>query len=431
MENGITMTSAAKPSLRSNTLYSAAANGVFGLTQWAMVIVVARLGTTAEVGVITVITALITPIFMFAQMAMRDGHSVDDLEEFTRADYVALRVVSSFAALALSGLVIFTYLPSSGSLAQGSAAAFALVKLMGAQTNMNHGIFQRAERLDYVALSIISRGIFGLAAFAAAYWATGMLALAFLAEALAWWICLWTVDRRFLNVLHAHVSWRTAMAVPWRRITKLAQWMLPLGVAIFLMTAAASVPRLVLERYVDLSVVGIFGAIAYINVALNTVSSAIGTASAARLRRLYREGAKKRFLRLSVKLTLLSGALGVLIWLAALIIGKSVLQVLYGSDYARSDIFQLAILAAALRITAAPLQFAMTAGQAFWRRLSNNSMTFLVAVVASFALIPTQGAVGAAWAMVIPSAISLVLTALAFVQVTKQISAPSSPSAGQ
>jgi O-antigen/teichoic acid export membrane protein len=429
MADGTDMTPQAKPSLRRNAMYSAFANGVFGLTQWGMIIVVARLGSASDVGVITVITALVTPIFMFAQMAMRDGHSVDDLDDFTRADYVALRILSSLVALAVAGLLILTYLSPSGVVVQASASAFALVKLMGAQTNMNHGIFQRAERLDYVAVSIISRGVFGLMAFAACYWVTRNLALAFVAEALAWWICLWLIDRRFLERLDARTSLRTALQVPARRMFKLAQWMLPLGFAIFLMTASSSVPRLVLERYVSLPLVGIFGAIAYINIALNTVSSAIGTASAARMRRQYRQGAKSRFIRLSVTLTLLSFGLGVLLWLAALVAGVPILRVLYGSEYARGDIFQLAILAAALRITAAPLQFAMTAGQAFWQRMANSSLTFVAAVIAAIALIPSQGVIGAAWAMVIPSALSLVLTAVAFLQVIKRMPPPSGQTA--
>jgi O-antigen/teichoic acid export membrane protein len=250
------------------------------------------------------------------------------------------------------------------------------------------------------------------------------LAVAFLVEALAWLICLWWIDRRFLDRLHAHVPFRTAIAVPWRRISKLARWMLPLGLAVFLMTASASVPRLVLERYVPLSAVGIFGAIAYINIALNTVSSALGTASAARLRRFYRQGAKGLFVRLSVKLTLLSAGLGVLLWCAALVAGESALRMLYGNEYARGDVLQLCILAAALRITAAPLQFAMTAGQAFRRRMANNSLTFVVAIVASLALIPTHGVLGAAWALVVLSAVNLLLTMLAFARVSQQVRPP-------
>lgn len=419
------MAETATPSLRRNMMFAAIANAVFAMTQWGILTVVARLGTPAEVGAITLVTAITTPVFLFAQMAMRDGHSVDDLVEFTRADYVALRLVASLFALGVVGILIVTYLPPSGILVQSSAAAFALVKLMGAQTDMNHGIFQRAERLDYVAWSMVARGVMGLAGFTVCYWLTRNLPVSFVVEALMWWGTVLTVDRRYINRLQAHVSLRTAVSVPWRRIYKLARWMLPLGLAILLMTASSSVPILMLERHTELAVVGVFGAIAYINIALNTFSGAIGTASAARLRRLYRQGDKHKFLRLSIKLTLLSACLGGLLWLVAIIGGEAVLRLLYGNEYARADIFQISVLAAAMRIATAPMQFAMTAGQAFWRRMSNSGFTFIVALGASFVLIPSHGEIGAALALVILSATNLVLTTLSFVQVVKRV--PSIP----
>ena len=417
-----------RPSMHHNVVYASLGGALFALTQWGIVVVVARLGSPVEVGVVTVVTALVTPIFLFAQMGMRDGHSVDDLDRFTRADYLALRLVSSLMAVGIIGVLIFTYLVPSGVLVQATAAAFALVKLFGAQTNMNHGIFQRAERLDFVAISMISRGLLGLLAFAVCYWWTRSLVLAFLAEALAWWLCQWAVDRRLLQRLNAHVPMREVLAVSPQRMLQLARWMFPLGLAIFLMAASASVPRLVLERHVELALVGIFGAIAYVNVALNTVSGAIGTAAAARLRRLYRQGARRRFLRLSVQLTLLSAALGGALWMVAFLAGDIILQLLYGAEYAHRELFQIAIFAAALRITASPLQFALTAGQAFWRRMSNNSLTFLVAIAASLLLIPSLGVIGAAWALVVLSAANLLLTLIAFTQVLARIPSASDPS---
>lgn len=409
------------PSLRRNVLYSTFANGFFALTQWGIVIVSAHLGTAADVGVITVVTALVTPIFMFAQMAMRDGHSVDDLNEFTRADYIALRIVTSTVAVGVVAVVVFIYLAPAGAVMQATAASFAAVKLMGAQANMNHGIFQRAERLDYVALSLISRGFFGLISFSVCYLSTGNLALAFLAQGLIWWVCLYAVDLHFLNRLQARVTFHDVLNVSPRQVIKLAGWMLPLGLAVFLMVASTSVPKLVLGRNADLTVVGIFGAIAYINVALDTISGAIGTASAARLRRLYRDGQRNRFLRMNIRLALLSASLGGAMWLAALLYGGQILKLLYGDEYARGDIFQVAILAAALRVSAAPLQFAMNAGQAFWRRMGNSGFTFVVSLVSSVALIPSHGAVGAAWAMVIPAAVNLALTAFSTVRIVKDM----------
>ncbi|WDQ17484.1 lipopolysaccharide biosynthesis protein [Rhodopirellula sp. P2] len=410
-----------RPSLRSNMLHSGIANAIFALTQWGIVIVIGRFGTAEQMGVMVVATALVTPVFMFAQMAMRDGHAVDDLDEFNRVDYMALRTFSSLCAIGVVGVLLLTYLDGSSLLTKAVVASFAMVKLVGAHTNMNHGIFQREERLDYVAASTVSRGLLGFGGFAGYFWFSRSLPLSLLVEAVLWWICLRLVDKRLLSRLHAEVRLGEILAVSPSKLFQLAKWMLPLGFAVMLMNGATSVPVLVLQRHVDLATVGIFGAIAYINVGLNTFSGAIGTASAARLRRLYRNGNKFDFQRFSGRLTALSAFLGSLVWIGAYFFGDLALRLLYGTEYVRSDIFHISILAAALRISAAPLQFAITAGQAFWHRLLGNGITLLVAILASLCLIPSHGAIGAAWALVALSIVNLILTAVSFSSVLSGI----------
>jgi O-antigen/teichoic acid export membrane protein len=268
---------------------------------------------------------------------------------------------------------------------------------------------------------MLSRGLLGFLAFALCYWETRSLPISFLAEAAAWWLCLRLVDQPLLDRLQARVPLGQIIKVPPAEIAKLALWNLPLGLAIFLMLSSASVPNLVLERERGLAALGVFGAIAYINIALNTFSSAIGTASAARLRRLYRTGARARFLRLSLRLTLLAASIGAALWLAALFVGEWALNLLYGPEFVQGQLLQIALLAAALRITAAPLQFSMTAGQAFKRRMKNNALTFVVALAASLALIPRFGASGAAWTLVALSAVNLILTINSFRLVLSRI----------
>ena len=56
----------------------------------------------------TLALALVTPLFFLTSMGMRDVHSVDDLDAFSRADYVAVRMFGSLFAVALPLSVAFT-----------------------------------------------------------------------------------------------------------------------------------------------------------------------------------------------------------------------------------------------------------------------------------------------------------------------------------
>lgn len=414
----------ALPSVRKNMFYASIAYGFFALTQWGIVVVLSRIGTPEDVGTLTVLTALITPIFLLANMDMRNGHSADDLTDFSPTDYYALRLWSSFFAILIIALIAFTYLDSSGAFVQISAIAYSAVKFFGAQINMNHGVFQRAERMDFVARSLLCQGAFGLTAFTLGYHYSSNLSVAFLSEATAWCLSLVLIDRQLLSSLGKRIRFGAILDVPFSKIIRLARWTIPLGLAVFLMASASSIPRLVLERYVDISAVGVFGAIAYINIALNIVGNAIGSSSSARLRRLYRSGSKIKFLRLSLILSLLAACIGGFLCLFVYLFGEKVLTLMYGVFYANVEVFKVTILAAAIRLIAAPLQFSVNAGQAFWWRMLNNSAVFSIAVFSSMLLVPDYGLIGAAWTMVVLSALHLLLSLVALYVVVGKIELP-------
>lgn len=411
-------------SIKKNILFGLSGNLVFALTQWGILAVVARLGAPEQVGAITVATALVTPIFFLSAMSMRDGHAVDDLTEFTRQDYFALRLATSLMAMGLILVLLGTWYGDRSGLIQTAILAFMLVKFVGTQSNMNYGVFQRAQRLDFVSASFAARGLMGLAGFAAVFATTGILWAAFLAEAVLWAAAIWLVDRRFLARLDVSDRLPRLREIAPARLFRLFLWMLPLGLAGFLVNATASAPRLVLEAHVDLQTVGVFGAIAYVQTALAMISNALGSASAARLRGCVRTGRRRRFAVLSAKLILLALLIGIALVGVVALAGPQILTLLYGSAYADGGLFLLVICATALQIAAAPLQFALIAGHAYWRRLGVNAATFALTLSAALLLVPDLGAPGAGWALIIGATTRLVLLLFFFLRLVITIAPP-------
>ncbi|MCV6598062.1 MAG: lipopolysaccharide biosynthesis protein, partial [Mangrovicoccus sp.] len=417
-------------SLKRNVLYGLIGNFAFALTQWGIIAVVARLGSPEEVGAVTIATALVTPIFFLAAMSLREGHSVDDLTEFTPDHYYALILTNSLVAMGLISVLVATWYGGQGALVQLTTLGFMLVKFVGTQANMNYGVFQRAQRIDYVAISYVARGVLGLAGFAAIYASTGILWLAFAAEALMWFAAQWVFDQRFLTRLGARRSFARVLQVSPASLWKLFCWMLPLGLAGFFMNATASAPRLVLAQHVDLAQVGIFGAIAYINTALVTVSNAIGSASAARLRGAVRNGRRKAFMSLSVKLVALSSLIGASMIFAVWIAGPLMLRIFYGEYYADQKLFLLIITATAIWVAAAPLQFALTAGHAYWRRLGVSISAFTTTVVSALILVPEHGIYGAGMALLAGVGIRISLLGYFFLRLYQSIDGPQQAETG-
>ena len=97
------------PSLATNMVYSLLSKVQLAASQFGVIAIVARLGSPEVVGALTLASAVVTPLFFFASMGMRRAHTVDDLTTYSRADYIALRLMSGAGAavLALAAVIAF------------------------------------------------------------------------------------------------------------------------------------------------------------------------------------------------------------------------------------------------------------------------------------------------------------------------------------
>ena len=400
--------------LGKNLFWGVSGNVVFALTQWFVLIALARLGSPEDVGMLTIVTALVTPIFVFGDLAMNDAHTVDDLSEFRRADYFALRIVgAASAAIACVGASLFLFGEEAPLLA--AALAFVVVKFIGSQMQLNHGVFQREQRVDLLARSNVTRGILGAFVFAVVFWATQSLWVALLGQAIVWVSVLSLVDRRYLARLGVTDRFRSVFTTRPGTLFRLFLWLLPLALTALLVNATISVPRLALGATADLAAVGIFGAIAFIDTGFGVAINAIGFASASRLRAAVRRGNRRRFLLLSLSLVALTSAIGGTLFGIGLLFGEEILTLLYGSAYVDISVFTVIIAATSLRSAFAPLQVALTAGHVLWRRFFINVVAFACTLAAALILVPDQGAFGAALSFMIGIVARCLLLAVFFV----------------
>lgn len=404
--------------------YAAVGRGIHVATQFGLIAVVAQLGTPADVGALTLAAAIVTPLFFLTSMGLRDVHTVDDLTLHSRADYVALRLAGGAVAVVLSMVCVLALYGAEQTLVVAAAAGFALVKFFGAQTSLNHGVLQRAERLDLVALSNLARGGGGFLAFAAVFAATRDLPLALFAEAGVWFLSYFAVDRPLLRRVGGATGWGELVAVRPRTVVRLLWWLLPVGLALWFLRAATSAPPILLARHADLATVGIFGAVAYVYSALAMASGTIGGAAAARLRRLYRSGARRAFVRLVLRLSALAAAAGAAAVAAAALLGDAALGLVFGEAYRRGDLLVIVVLAAAIGLAAAPFVTGLQAGQAFRRRLVTGIAGFGAAWAAAWGLVPAWGAPGAAWALVVMALANAGATLVLFRGVLRDMPAP-------
>ncbi|SLN26909.1 Polysaccharide biosynthesis protein [Falsiruegeria litorea R37] len=390
-----------RPSLRRNVFFAAIGRGYLALTQLALIMVTAHLGQVEDVGALTLATAVVTPLFFLASLGMREVHTVDDLTRFSRADYVALRFVGGVLALALTGVLAFTVFAGLGGTVQSTFLLLALVRFFGTQSDLNHGMFQRAERLDYVAWSILVRGSAGFIAFAVAFWVWRNLPLALCFQALAWALAYRVADLQLLDRLGQRLAWSDILSIDGRKLMHLTWWLLPVGLALLLARGAISVPSVVLERSEGLAAVGLFGALAYVHTGLSMLANTLGSATAARLRKHIRFQETQTLRRLMRRLIGMSMGMAVVFVAVAWMFGAPILTWMFGPEYAARTLFTVIVFGSSMTLLAAPLITLLTAAQMLQVRLVIAAVSFGVALVASMVLIPEHGTMGAAWAFVL------------------------------
>lgn len=404
-------------SLGRNVAWSVTGNLALAGTQWLALIVLAQLGTPTDIGLWALATALVTPIFTLCDMAMNDAHTVDDLTDFKRADYFALRLVGAVTASVTCILVALVWFGDQSALV-AATLAFVAVRFINSQMMLNGGVFQRERRVDLLARSSLIRGVLGVTVFAVVFWLTQTLWAALLGQALAWGLVLFLVDRPYLSLLGVGDRFTAILHTRPQRLVRLFIWLLPLALSAMLISATVSAPRLVLGSYVDLATVGIFGAIAYFDTGFTVAINAIGFASASFLRSTIRDRSRKRFVLLSMKLVGLTSSIALVLYAIGWLYGDEILALVYGSDYVDHTLLMLVLLATAVRSALAPLQVALTAGHVLWRRFFVNALGFVSTLGTAVTLVPEQGVYGAAIALLVGACTRAVLLIIFFVRMT-------------
>jgi len=180
-----------------------------------------------------------------------------------------------------------------------------------------------------------------------------------------------------------------------------------------------NIPRYFIDHYLGVGEVGVFAALAYFLAAGNIVTDAVGQSITPRLAHAYknRELSKTRKLLFQLMiLGLLGGCVAVSIGYAA---GPGLLTLLYRPEYAKHmNVFLLLLLSAGPTYIASFFGYALTAARVFWLQLPLSLLSTGSVAVACILLIPSQGLMGAAEAVLLLSFVRLLATSLVLARVS-------------
>jgi O-antigen/teichoic acid export membrane protein len=391
-------------SMRSNFAWTLAGSGVYGASQWGMLIVLAKLVSGEMVGRFALAFAICAPVFMFTNLQLRNVQATDARHEYRFSDYVALRLLGSGAALAIIAAIAF----AAGYRLEAALVVLVigLAKAVESISDVVYGRLQKSERLDHVARSMMLRGPAALAALIAMIVWTQNLALAVGGILVAWLGVLVIHDLPTVRGVIASESPsnergedRATRRLSLSAMGRLAWLSLPLGVVGLLDSLNVNVPRYVVERALGEAALGHFAAMAAVVVAGNMVVGALAHSAAPRLSRHYVTDIAE-FKRLVRRLVQFGVMLGVAMLVISVLFGRTLLTVLYTPEYAAHvEVFSWLMVAAGLGFVARFLVWSMTAARCFRAQAPLYAAALLILGGLCFWLVPAHGLLGAAWAI--------------------------------
>lgn len=406
--------------LRHNLSWSLTGNVLYALTQWGMVVVLAKLGTPKMVGQFALGLAVTAPVIMFTNLNLQVVQATDARNHYRFQDYLSLRLITTTVALLLIlGLV---FVADYGLETTLVILLIGLAKAFEAVSDIFYGLLQKHERMDRVAKSMIFKGILSLSMLAIVMYFTNSLVWGIISLAFVWAIVLFSYDMysgtHILTMLPQTtdkiVLAKTRPASLLRPhsapiiLARLAWLALPLGLVMALASLNMNIPRYFVKGYLGEHELGIFAAIAYIMVAGQVAVTALGQSTSPRLARYYAAYDGVAFRTLLFKLLCIAALLGVTGVLIALIAGEQVLTVFYGPEYAESaDVFVWLMAAAGISYMSSILGYGMTAARYFQIQIPWFGFVGFISTVLCFLLVPTAGLQGAAMALLVAAVVQL------------------------
>lgn len=379
-------------------------NVVYAACQWAMLAVLARLGSPAMVGEFALALAVCAPIILFLNLQLRNLQATDATGQYRPGDYLALRFATTTVFLVAVAAIVFGF-----GLA-GSIVIVALAKAAESVSDVLHGYLQRHERMDRIAKSLISKGVFGLVG-----WTSGLLLFGTVEAAASglffgWALSLLVVDCSFVarTLKEGQERFDIRLSGRWRLLGALVLQALPLGLVATLISINTNTPRYIIEHYVGPYHLGIFAALAYLIVAGNMVAIALAQAASPRLARYYYEGDLESYRQVLGLLLFLNAGLGVAGILVAVAAGRPLLGLLYGAEYAAyGPLLSGIMVVGALGYLSTGLGAANTAVRCLRPQFVIELLVTMTTAGFGFLLVPRYGLNGAVMALLIGAAIKL------------------------
>jgi len=413
--------------VRRGFSWLAAGNIVNAACSWGRLALLARIGNAEMIGQLTLALAVCNPISDFADLGLCGALITDVRRQFRLQHYLGLRAITCLLTLAvIAGTVLVGGYDSANSRLIMLAGVLVACESM---CDIFQAVLQREERMHWVAVSLILRGIIGLALFAIITWSTHSLAWAVCGFSIAAVAMLLAIDlpralacekRRGRNLkfeisnlksqipnlksqisdfrVHEPRGMGGSRSTP--PYVRLAWLSLPLGLATASLSLTTSVPRYWISHRLGNTALGGFAVAGSLMIGLSLLVGALSQAACPRLARHHATGNRRAFMRLLGRLSLWLAVVTLFSVAMMAVAGHHLIGLLFGPAFV-----PYAAVATCLMLAAGLRNFSILLGRAItsMRRFRTGLALRLLGIAVLMAMLPGWidwlGLLGAAWAV--------------------------------
>jgi|SaaInlStandDraft_1057018.scaffolds.fasta_scaffold03629_9 O-antigen/teichoic acid export membrane protein len=371
-------------SLRKNFGFALIGNLCYALTQYLILVIYIKFFTSENVGSFIFASAFSTPLMMSLDAQLRNFYVTDQNNKYSFAAYFTFRFLTSIFGFVFISVISILLYPELFYF----IGIVVLIKVFESQIDLIYGIYQKNNRLDYIAYSRIIRGSIALfSVFCVSYLFENIL-YSLSAYLFSWIFIFFLVEKKLVVKRGFIVKDEFKLLLSNILVLKPLFFLcLPMFFSIFLDKYYLNFPRLQVEKIFGLEMLGIFGSLMYFKSIGGQFITSLAQSAVPKLAEYYKNGLFKSFKLLLWKMISIGFSIGICLTLVSYLFGYSILSVLYTEEYSKyNDVLTFILIGATFTFSYTYIATALTSIRKQWVRLPISLFSFFILAVLFFSM---------------------------------------------
>lgn len=390
-------------------LFTLFGNGSHALSQWLVVVLLARWAGVLELGQYAFFLSVLAPLILMCNCGLRSVCCSDVSNENNTNSYFCYRLLSVMLFFVV-GCVFSVFYPNDRLL----IVAILLIKSVESIADICYGIYQAEGEQYYIFRSLLSRSFFFICSVFSMLYLFSDFVNALLVGSAAFALVVFLLDIMPLLRRLGHKVFH----VKWIEMSMIFKSTYMLGLVAVIVSINWNIPRYFLEQNFGFEMVGYYSAILYFSVMGNMVVNSLCQALFREMSERYRNN--DGFHGFVGRLMLGVFLLGAVFMLLAYFIGGEILSILYGQGFRNYEylLFLISIFSLVI-FCSSVLGHALTSTRIYSGFILSYFLVFCGTVAFAFYIFPEYGIYSSAYTLIAFSVFDFVSKSILYFKMFK------------